>query len=663
MRHDPVTTTTPTTLPSLLRRNVATIGTRPAVREKDRGIWRTFTWAQYYEEVRDFALGLAAHGFKRGDKLSVIGDNRPRLYWAQLSAQSLGGIAVPVFQDSIASELGYVFAHAEVSVIVAEDQEQVDKVLSLKDQLSSLKLLVYDDPRGMRHYDSPLLKSFEEVQAAGRAFGAQHPGYVDAEIDKGAPNDIALFTYTSGTTGRPKGVMLSHANLISAGHAFLRAEDVRIDDEWLCYLPMAWIGDSLYSTTISLLVGFTCNCPENVETVQRDLRELGPSAFLAPPRIWENMLTAIQIRTSDASRLKRRAFEFFRNLAERAELSRHDGKPLSLLTRLGLALGEIFIYAPVRDQLGLRRTRWAYTGGAPLGADAYRFFRSFGINLKQIYGATELAGLAALQPDGEADPNTVGRVCSDMEVRIAENGEVLIRSGGLFAGYYKQPDATKDARTDDGWYRTGDAGFLDPRGHLVIIDRAKDVGALADGTPFAPQFVENKLKFSPFIREAVPFGDGRPYIAALVAIDLATVGKWAERGNLAYTSFQDLTARPEVRALIAEEIRACNATLPPSGRIRRFLLVNKEFDADDNEITRTRKIRRRFVAEKYAAAIAALYGEAEDVELTTEITYEDGRTGKLKVRLKIADVPDVAAAADVAVRAVPAAPAREAVHA
>ncbi|HXW24675.1 MAG TPA: AMP-binding protein [Xanthobacteraceae bacterium] len=644
-------TITPPTLPSLLRRNATTMAARPAVREKDRGIWRTFSWSQYYEEVRDFALGLAAHGFARGDKLSVIGDNRPRLYWAQLSAQCLGGVAVPVFQDSIASELAYVFAHAEVSVIVAEDQEQVDKVLSLQDQLPALKLVVYDDPRGMRNYDSPLLKSFEEVQAAGRAFGAQRPGYVEAEIDKGAPGDIALFAYTSGTTGRPKGVMLSHANLISVGESIVAAGDVHVDDEWLCYLPMAWIGDSLYSTTISLLVGFTCNCPENVETVQRDLRELGPSAFLAPPRIWENMLTTIQIRAGDASPLKRRLFEFFRNLAERAELARHDGKPLSLLTRLGLALGEIFVYAPVRDQLGLRRARWAYTGGAPLGADAYRFFRSFGINLKQVYGATEVAGLAALQPDGEADPNTVGRICSGMEVRIAENGEVLIRSPGVFAGYYKQNDATKDARTDDGWYRTGDAGFLDPRGHLVIIDRAKDVGALADGTPFAPQFIENKLKFSPFIREAVAFGAGRPFVAALVAIDLAIVGKWAERRNLAYTSFQDLSARAEVRALIAEEIRSCNATLPESTRIRRFLLVNKEFDADDNEITRTRKIRRRFVAEKYAAAVAALYGEADAVELVTEITYEDGRTGKLKVRLRIADVD------------APAAAAREAVHA
>src|SRR5262249_41900404 len=342
---------------------------------------------------------------------------------------------------------------------------------------------------------------------------------------------------------------------------------------------------------------------------------------------------------------KRRLYEFFRNLAERAEVARHDGKPLSLAIRLGLALGEILVYAPVRDQLGMRRTRWAYTGGGPLGADAYRFFRSFGVNLKQVYGATELSGLAAVQPDGEADPNTVGRVCPGMDVRIAENGEVLIRSRGLFAGYYKQPDATEEARTEDGWYRTGDAGFLDPRGHLAIIDRAKDVGALADGTPFAPQFVENKLKFSPFIREAVAFGDARPFVTALIAIDMSIVGKWAEQRNLAYTSFQDLSAKPEVRTLIGGEIRRCNTTLPAGAAIRRFLLLNKEFDADDNEITRTRKIRRRFVAERYAGLIDALYGNKREAEVTTDITYEDGRTARIKSHVIIEDVEPPASAA------------------
>ncbi|HJU15779.1 MAG TPA: AMP-binding protein [Stellaceae bacterium] len=632
------------TLPQLLRRNAGAIAGRPAIREKNRGIWRSVTWAQYWEEVRGFALGLAALGFRRGDKLAVIGDNRPRLYWAQLAAQCLGGVAVPVYQDSIAAELAYVLDHAEVSVIVAEDQEQVDKVLSLKHRLAHLRLVVYDDPRGLQHYAEPLLKSFDAVGAAGRAFGARNPGHVETEIDKGAPEDLALLSYTSGTTGHPKGVMLSHANLIWSAEAFLAAAEVRPNEEWLCYLPMAWIGDSLFSLVLHQLVGFTCNCPEGPQTVPRDLRELGPTAVLAPPRLWENMLTLVRVRAADATPLKRRIFEFFRRIAERAELVRAEGGRLPPLTRLGLALGEFLVYGPVRDQLGVRRARWAYTGGAALGADSFRFFRAFGVNLKQVYGATELSGVVSVQPDGEADPDTVGRPFPGVEIRIAEDGEVLIRSGGLFLGYFKDPEGSRAAVTEDGWFRTGDAGHLDQRRHLVVIDRARDLGKLADGAPFAPQFVENKLKFSPFIAEAVVFGDRRPFVAAIVAIDLETVGNWAERHNLAYTSFQDLSAKPEIRRLIGAEIEKCNAGLPPATRIRRFLLLNKPFDADDNEITRTRKIRRRFVAEKYAGVVEALYGAAAAVELVAEITYEDGRTAQLASTIAIDDVAAAEAA-------------------
>jgi len=635
------------TLPRLLRRNAKEMADRPAIREKTLGIWQTWSWAEYYAQVGDFALGLAALGAQRGEKLSVIGDNRPRLYAAQLAVQALGGMAVPVYQDSIASELVYVLNHAEVSVIVAEDQEQVDKILSLKDQLPNLKLLVFDDARGMREYDDPLLKSFAQVQAAGRDFAASHAGYLDAEIDKGKPDDLVLLAYTSGTTGNPKGVMLSHHNLIAVAQAFAKAEDIRQADEWLCYLPMAWVGDSLYSTVLSLMVGFTCNCPEGPETVQRDLRELGPTAVLAPPRIWENMLTGMQIRAGDATPLKRRVYQYFRGLAERAQLLAEDRKPIPLGMKLGLALGELLVYGPVRDQLGLRRARWAYTGGAPLGPDAYRFFRSFGVNLKQIYGSTELSGLAALQPDGHADPNTVGPICGGMQVKIADSGEVLIKSEGVFKGYYKQPEATRDTITDDGWFKTGDAGFVDPRGHLVIIDRAKDVGQLNDGTAFAPQFVENKLKFSPFIREAVAFGDARPFVSAMIAIDMQTVGTWAERHNLPYTSFQDLATKPEVRRLVAEEIGKCNATLPEATRIRRFILLNKELEADDNEMTRTRKIRRRFVAEKYAKVVDAFYGGASTIELSTEITYEDGRKQTLQSSIVIEDTGAPAAKREV----------------
>ena len=627
-----------TTLPRLLRRNAATMAARPAMREKNHGIWQTFTWAQSWDQVRDFASGLAASGFRRGDKLAVIGDNRPRLYWAQLAAQCLGGAAVPMYQDSIATELVFVLNHAEVSVVVAEDQEQVDKILSLKDSLPHLELVVYDDPRGLRHYATAVLKSFDELQATGREFVVSHPGCVEAEIDKGDPDDLALLTYTSGTTGHPKGVMLSYANLLSSAQAFVEAEDIRATDELLCYLPMAWIGESLFSLVLTVLVGFTCNCPERPQTVQRDLRELGPTIAIAPPRIWENMLTLLRVRAADSTPFKRKVFEFFRGLAERAEVLKGEGKQPSAFARLGLLLGEVLVYGPVRDQLGLRRARWVYTGGAPLGPDTFKFFRSFGINIKQVWGSTELSGLASLQPDSEADPDTVGRIIPGTEVRIAEDGEVLIRSTAVFRGYYKQPDATRDTMTESGWFRTGDSGFVDRRGHLVIVDRAKDVGKLADGTPFAPQFVENKLKFSPFVAEAVAFGDRRPFVAAIVAIDLTTVGNWAERRNLAYTSFQDLSGKPEVRRLIGTAIAEVNTSLPAAARINRFLLLNKEFDADDNEITRTRKIRRRFVAEKYATVVEAFYSGEQEIELTTEITYEDGRKAILTSTIAIEDV-------------------------
>jgi long-chain acyl-CoA synthetase len=631
---------TATTLPRLLRRNGETMAERPAIREKSRGIWQTSTWSEYDLEVRDFALGLAAQGFRRADLLAVIGDNRPRLYWAQLAAQCLGGVAVPVYQDSIAAELVYVLDHAEVSVIVAEDQEQVDKILAIKGQLPRLRLVVYDDPRGLQHYDMPFVRSFEAVQAAGRDFGRAHARYLEDEIDKGAPDDLALLNYTSGTTGHPKGVMLSHANLLCAAAAFAKAEDIRPSDDMLCYLPMAWIGDSLLSLVLHLLVGFTANCPERPDTVQRDLRELGPTIGIAPPRIWENMLTSLRVRAADATPLKRRIFDFFQRVAERAELLKAVGKGPNLPLRLGLALGEFLVYGPVRDQLGLRRARWFYTGGAPLGPETFRFFRSLGVNLKQVWGATELSGLASLQPDGEANPETVGPVVAGTELRISGNGEVQIRSPAVFRGYYKQPEATRDALTADGWYHTGDSGYVDERGHLVVIDRTKDVGTLGDGTLFAPQLIENKLKFSPYIGEAVAFGDDRPFVAAMIAIDLNTVGNWAERHNLAYTSFQDLSAKPEVRRLIGEEIAAINASLPAPARIRRFLLLNKEFDADDNEITRTRKIRRRFVTEKYAAVVEGFYCGVQQIELTAEITYEDGRKGTLESNISIEDVED-----------------------
>lgn len=623
------------TLPKLLQRNAEQDPKGPGIREKSRGVWQTLTWTGYRDQMRDLALGLAAIGFKRGDKLSVVGDNRPQLYIAQLSAQVLGGISVPVYQDSIASELVYVLNHAETSIIIAEDQEQVDKALSLKDKLPKLRWIIYDDPRGLSFYDDPILRSYDSVLEEGRKFGAANTGFYDAELAKGGADDTAMIAYTSGTTGSPKGAMLSHRNMIATAEAFIEVNDVKVGDNWLSYLPMAWVGDAAFTLGMALVARLTANCPENPETVQRDLRELGPDAMLAPPRIWENMLTLMQIKGSDASPMKRRVFEHFRGLAERCELKRSDGKALSLGDRVGLALGEIFVYGPVRDQLGLRKARWCYTGGAPLGPDTYRFFRSFGINLKQVYGATEASALIACQADAEANPNTVGRPIPRVEIKIDDRGEVLLKGSNVFKGYFKQDEVTRDTITTDGWLKTGDAGFFDKQGHLVIIDRAKDVGKLSDGSAFAPQFIENKLKFSPFIREAVAFGDQRPFVVAMIAIDMQTVGTWAEKQGLAYTSFMDLSTKPEVAVMIGEAIAKANATLPDVQQVKRYLLLNKELDADDAEMTRTRKVRRRFVAEKYASVIDAFYGGASSADVTMEITFEDGRKSTLSSTIAI----------------------------
>jgi long-chain acyl-CoA synthetase len=626
------------TLPKLVERNAKVDPGGAGMREKTRGVWQTYTWTDYRDQVRDFALGLASLGFQRGDKLSVVGDNRPQLYFAQLSAQALGGISVPVYQDSIASELVYVLNHAETSVIVAEDQEQVDKALSLKDKLPKLKHIVYDDPRGIAYYDDPMLRSFESVLKAGREFGKANPEHYARELAQGAAGDTAMIAYTSGTTGVPKGAMLSHRNMIATAEAFIEVNEIKVGDNWLSYLPMAWVGDAAFSLGMALVARATANCPESPETVQRDLRELGPDCVLAPPRIWENMLTTMQVKAGDASPLKRGVYEYFRGHAERCEVKLTDGKPLSFMEKVTLGVGEILVYGPVRDQLGVRNARWCYTGGAPLGPDTYRFFRSFGINLKQIYGATEASAMIACQANAEANPNTVGRPIPRIEVKIDDRGEVLLKGSNVFTGYYKQDDVTRDTVTSDGWLKTGDAGFFDKQGHLVIIDRAKDVGKLSDGSAFAPQFIENKLKFSPYIREAVAFGDQRPLVAAMIAIDMQTAGTWAEKRGLAYTSFLDLSRKPEVAALIGEEIAKANASLPEIQQVKRYLLLNKELEADDAEMTRTRKVRRRFVAEKYAPVIDAFYGGAQQVQVTMEITFEDGRKSTMTSDIAIHDI-------------------------
>ncbi len=625
------------TLPECMLNNAQTMADHPAMRVKDLGIWKTYNWSQYSDEVRAFAMGLASLGFGREDKLGVIGNNMPALYWAQVAAQCLGGMAVPVYQDSIAKELAFVLRHSEAKVIVAEDQEQVDKIISIKDELPNLEWLIYCWPRGMTDYDEDFLRSFGEVQAAGRDFDSANAGYFDAEIGKGKGSDIGLMCYTSGTTGDPKGVMLTHENLISCAKIFVANEDVRSDDDYLSYLPMAWVGDTVYGLVISLLVGATNNCPEGPSTVMRDLRELGPTGMIAPPAVWEGMLSNLQLKGADATPLKRMVFGYFADVARRIEDLKFEGKAIPTGLALMGKLGEFMVYGPVRDQLGLRRARWCYTGGAPMGPDTFRFFRGFGINLKQVYGMTEVAGLVSLQPDDQASPDTVGRPCPGIEVRIGENSEVQVKSGGVFAGYFRQEEKTAEAMSEDGWFRTGDAGLLDENGHLVIIDRAKDVGKLGDGTPYAPQFIELKLKFSPYINEVVSFGDGHPFISAMVAIDFETVGKWAEGKGLPYTNYMDLSQKPEVLELVADEVRKVNQGLPAVSQVKRFLSLSKDLDADDNEITRTRKLRRGFIAEKYGPVIEAIYGDRKEVELSLAVTFEDGSEAHVDSRMTILD--------------------------
>ena len=628
------------TLPQILLDNVKKYPKdKVAIREKDLGIWQSYSWHHYYENTKKFALGLASLGFQRGDRLSVIGDNRPQLYWAQMAALCLGGIPVPLYQDAIEKELEYIIEHSEAKFIVAEDQEQVDKMLALKEKVSSMQMIIYDDPRGMRHYNQPFIKSFTEVQTLGLNFGKDHPDFFEQEVQKGKGEDTALIAYTSGTTGNPKGVVLTHSNLLTNVRLISKAEEYRDADQVMAYLPMAWIGDSIYSLAMLLDIGFTINCPEAATTVLRDMREIGPTVVFCPPRIWENILATVRVKMEDAAWMKQKMFAFFINVAQRVSTHqlKHQAVPLGL--RLLYALGEFFVYGPLRDNLGMRKIRYAYTAGAALGPEVFQFYRSIGVNLKQVYGLTETSALCTYQPDDDVKLETVGIPCPGIEIKIGEGGEVLIKSPGVFQGYYKNPEATSEA-LKEGWLHTGDAGIIDKDKHVIIIDRAKDVSTLANGTIFAPQFIENKLKFSPYIKEAVILGQGREYVAAMINIDLGTVGNWAERRNIGYTSYADLSQKTEVYDLIFHEVKKVNASLGNEvqlrdAQIKRYLILHKELDPDDAEVTRTRKIRRGFIAQKYADIIDALYSGKEGVNVETKITYEDGRTATIRAFLRI----------------------------
>ena len=629
-----------TTFPRLLLAHAAERGNRPATREKDLGIWQTWTWSEVAAEVRALACGLAAQGFRRGMHLAIIGDNRPRLYWSMIAAQALGGVPVPMYQDAPAAEFAYVLNDAEIVYAIAEDQEQVDKMLEARAGVASLAHVYYDDPRGLRNYEG--ITSVDELQSLGREFDRDNPGFFDAEVAAGRPDDVSIMLYTSGTTGKPKGVRQTHRAFIVSAQGGCGFDRLGSDDNVLSYLPMAWVGDHLFSYAQWLVAGFTINCPESSETVMTDLREIGPTYYFAPPRIFENLLTQVMIRMEDASAVKRWLFRGFVAVARRCGPEILDGKPVGLWDRAQYALGDLLVYGPLRNVLGMSRIRVAYTAGAAIGPDLFRFYRSIGVNLKQLYGSTETCAYVCLQPDGGVKFDSVGQAAPNVEIRIADSGEVLVRGPMLLKEYYKRPDATLESIDADGFFHTGDAGFFEDNGQLKIIDRAKDVGKLSSGAMFAPNYIENKLKFFPHIREAVVFGNGRDHVCAFVNIDTGSVGNWAERRGIAYSGYADLAAKPEVYALIRECVEQVNAELAGERALadspnRRFLILHKELDPDDEELTRTRKVRRSFVAEKYAVLIDALYAGRAAQHIETLVRFEDGRTGMVAADLAIAE--------------------------
>ena len=635
-----------TTFPRLMLDHAKQRPTAPALREKVYGIWQTTTWADLAQVVRRIACGLHEAGMVRDDHVVVVGENRPRLYASMLAVQSLGAVPVPLYQDAATTEYVFPINNAEVRFAIVEDQEQVDKMIEVRESCPQLQRIWYDDPRGLRNYSEPGLAALDALIEAGRAFDTAHAGFYDAEVARAQPQDVAAMFFTSGTTGNPKGVVHTHFTLLDRAAAGARFDKLGPAEEVLAYLPPAWIGQNIFSYAQWLACGYVVNCPESAETVTIDLKEIGPTYYFAPPRVFEGLLTSVMIRMEDAGRLKKWLFHTFMDVARHVGPALMDGKTVGAGDRLLYALGDKFIYGPLRNTLGFSRVRVAYTAGEAIGPDLFTFYRSIGINLKQLYGSTETAVFVCLQPDHEVKADTVGVPIEGVQIRVADNGEVMVKSAGLLKEYYKNPAATAEVLDADGWYHTGDAGFLDAGGHLKIIDRAKDVGRImggaSDGAMFAPKYVENKLKFFPFIKEAVAFGDKREKVCAFVNIDFEAVGNWAEKRNLPYAGYTDLAAKPEVLELVRECVEKVNAdlsadTMLAGSQISRFLVLHKELDADDGELTRTRKVRRGYIGEKYQVLVDALYGGSKEQFIETAVKFEDGRSGSVSATVKIID--------------------------
>ena len=634
-----------TTFPQYLKLNAERFADRPAYRHKDYGIWQTWTWAEAYEEIRAYSMGLKKLGLKPGEKVAIVGQNRPRLYWTFCAVQAVGAIPVPVYADSVAEEMVFVLEHAEVTFAVCQDQEQVDKILSVKDDLKKLMHLVYDEPRGLRDYDLENLHSIDAVQELGREeYNKNGDSEWLAGVEKLKSDDLAVMLYTSGTTGRPKGVMLSFDNLIRTSNNANRFDNLTETEEIIAYLPLAWVGDHVFSYTQAMIAGYCVCCPESPETADEDRREIAPTYFFAPPRVFETLLTAITVRMEDAGATKQNMFNYFMDHARKVGESILNGESVGFWDRIKYALGEFFVYGPLKNRMGMTKVKVGYTAGEAIGPEIFRFYRSLGLNLKQLYGQTEAAVYISAQPDGQIRADTVGTPSPDVEIEIAENGEVMYRSPGVFVGYYKNDEATKETKTKDGWVHTGDAGFIDHDGHLRIIDRAKDVGKLKDGSLFAPKYIENKLKFFPNIKEAVAFGDNRDMCCVFLNIDLTSVGNWAERNNVSYASYQELTQHPEVIKMMGEHVRQVNEDLSEEemmagSQVHRFLVLHKELDPDDGEMTRTMKVRRSFIADRYGELIEALYDGSTEKFIETEVVFEDGRKGKISATVSIQDAP------------------------
>jgi len=633
------------TFARLLRDHARLRPERPAFRHKDLGIWRTWTWAETHLEVRGFAQGLRRLGCAHGDRVAVVGANRPRLYWAILAAQTLGAIPAPVYADAVADELAAVLAQADVAMAVAQDQEQVDKLLSIADRLPRLTHILYDETRGLADYVDPRLRSLDELIASGRAALADSAvaAALDRTIDEGRGSDPSVILFTSGTTGRSKGVVLTHERCIAAARDTVVFDRLTDRDEVLAYLPLAWVGDHYLNYAQAMVAGFCMACPESGETAQDDLREIGPTFHFAPPRVFESLLTRVMIRMQDSGSFKRWLFDHFLRVAKKWGEPIVNGEPVPVLARMHYALGEALIYGPLKNVLGFSRIRTAYTAGEAIGADLFAFYRSLGLNLKQLYGQTEAFLYVTAQADGKVRSDAVGPAAPSVDLRVAESGEVQFRSPGMFIGYFRDPERTAEALTEDGYVKTGDAGFIEADGQLKIVDRAKDVGRLASGQLFAPKYIENKLKFFPNIKEAVTFGDGRDFVVAMLNIDLTSVGAWAERNDVLYASYQELAGHSRVYDLLESHVAEVNAALArepamAGAQIRRFLILPKELDADDGELTRTQKVRRAFIAERYAPFVAGLFGGANEASIDVEVTFEDGRKGRLAGVSRIIDM-------------------------